>query len=217
MKRVVQYPSSKTKGATMVDKIPITFQFGDKTIDAATVKSIGFAKFADYIQQARQLKDQKTFEAKLKRVRLQQQVEYHMNGTIVPLALEDVLRLPIPAVRSIDHHLDDNEGPPGKIIREGDGIDVAIAYELGKPIPTGQGKPPIAELEFIAKTYGDIEDVLAATDSIEQTSYLIKTVAKPVHSSLTALPSWAIDQISIADGITIAQKILPIFLGQETV
>lgn len=199
----------------MNDKIPISFQLGDKLIDAASINQIGYSQFVDYVQQARALKDSKTFEAKLKRVRLQQQVSYHMNGTTVPLAIEDILRLPIPAARIIDLHLDDNEGVPGKIIREGDGIDTAIGYELGRPIPAGQGKDSIKELEFMAKTYGDIEDVLSATDALEQTQFLIRTIAKPVHSSLSALPSWAVDQISVADGITIAQRILPLFLGQE--
>lgn len=202
-------------GAQMPEKIPISYQLGDKLIDSATVKPTSFAKFSQYIRQARDLKDNKTFEAKLKRVRLQQQVEYHMNGTAVSVSMEDVLRMPIPAVREINKHLDDEEGLPGKIIREGDGVETAIAFELGRPIPLGPGKEPIRELEFLARTYGDIEDVLAATDAIEQTEHLIKSVAKPVHSSLTALPSWAIDQISTADGVTIAQKVLPIFLGQE--
>lgn len=196
-------------------KIPIAFQLGDKLVDSATVKNISFAQFSSYIQQARAMKDSKTFEAKLKRVRLQQQVDYHVNGTKVPLSIEDVLRLPISAARAIDLQLDQYEGTAGKIIREGDGIEKAIGYELGNPIPTGQGKEPIKELEFLAHTYGDVEDVMAATDAIEQTEFLIKTIAKPVHTSLTSLPSWALDQISVADGVTIAQKILPVFLGQE--
>lgn len=199
----------------MGEKIPISFQLGEKLIDSATVKPISFAKFASFIQQAQQLKDKKTFEAKLKRVRMQQQVDYHVNGSVISLEMDDVLKLPIAAVRAINVHLDDDEGKVGKIIREGDGVDKAIGYELGRPIPVGQGKEPIKELEFIAKTYGDIEDVLSATDAIEQAELLIKTIAKPVHSSLTALPSWAVEQISVADGVIIAQKVLPLFLGQE--
>lgn len=195
-------------------KIPIAYQLGEKLIDSATVKSIGFAQFVDYIQRARDLKDSKTFEAKLKRIRLQNQVVYHANGTDVALSMEDILKLPIPAARAIDVHLDTGEGLPGKIIREGDGIEKPIGYELGRPIQVGQGKDPIKELNFMAKTYGDIEDVLASTDFMEQTQFLIKTVARPVHSSLSALPSWAFDRISVADGVTIAQKVLPVFLGQ---
>lgn len=199
----------------MDEKIPIVFQLGEKLIDAATVKAVSFATFVTYITQAREMKGTKSFDVKLKRIRLQQQVDYHVNGTVVPLSIEDVLRLPIPAARSIDLRLDANEERPGKVIREGDGIDTAIGYELGHPIPTGKGKEDIKELEFQAKVYGDIEDVLAAMDPIEQTRVLIATVAKPVHASLTLLPSWAVDQISISDGLTIAQKVLPLFLGQE--
>jgi hypothetical protein len=62
-----------------------------------------------------------------------------------------VLRLPLP-----------DEGKAGKIVRDGNRINKAITYELGTPIPQGKDKGPIAELEFLAPTYGDIEDILAA-------------------------------------------------------
>ena len=89
----------------------------------------------------------------------------------------------------------------------------AIVKVLGTPISTGQGKDPISELEFHAQTYGDIEDVMAAPDGIQQTVKLIALVAKPLGSSLTALPSWAINLITVTDGITIQREILPRFLG----
>jgi hypothetical protein len=70
-------------------------------------------------------------------------------------------------------------------------------------------------LEFLAKTYGDIEDVLSAGDGINQAAVLLATVAKPLGTSLTVLPSWALAQISIADGFAIMREVLPRFLGSD--
>jgi hypothetical protein len=102
---------------------------------------------------------------------------------------------------------------PGKIVRDGDGIDKAIVYELGTPISVGQGKPPIKELEFQASTYGDVEDVLAVDAPIQQAAVLISTVAKPLGTSLSLLPSWAVNLVTVADGVTISNHVLPRFLG----
>ena len=105
--------------------------------------------------------------------------------------------------------------PAGKIIRDGDGVDKAIIYELGTPIKV-QGKDPITELEFCASTYGDVEDVLTADLAVQQTALLLSTVAKPLGTSLSRLPSWAIDNITVADGVSISRDVLPRFLGSPT-
>ena len=52
-----------------------------------------------------------------------------------------MLRLPVPDFYKIVAALDGDEGKAGKIIRDGDGINQAITYELGTPIPQGK-KPP---------------------------------------------------------------------------
>ncbi|MEY9493753.1 hypothetical protein [Bradyrhizobium elkanii] len=198
---------------TKLEKIPIAFQLGDNVIDGVVIRPMTFQMFVDCISEAQSMKDAKTFEAKLRRLRMVKQVSYYINGSVVPVSMEDVLKLPIPDARKIVAKLDDAEGKAGKIIRDGDGIDQAITYELGTPIPTGQGKPPISELEFHARTYGDIEDVMAAPDSIQQASLLIATLAKPLGTSLTLLPSWAMNLITVADGVTISRDVLPRFLG----
>jgi len=128
------------------------------------------------------------------------------------VTLNDILNLPIAAAHTIIGKLDSDEGKAGKIIRDGDGIDKAIVFELGTPIPTGAGKDPIRELEFHAKTYGDIEDILAADNAIQQTAKMIETIATPLGSTLSRLPSWALTQITVADGVTISREILPRFL-----
>ena len=192
---------------------PIVFQLGDTLIDGAVIKPLTFAGFVDCIAGAQQLAEPKIFEARLRRLRMMKQVIYHSGNTIVPMTMENMLKLPIPAARIITSHLDDDEGMRGKIIRDGDGIDKAIVYELGTPISLGQGKAPIKELEFHATTFGDIEDVLAIDTAIQQALTLIATIAKPLGTSLSLLPSWAINQITIADGVIISRDVLPRFLG----
>ncbi len=53
---------------------------------------------------------------------------------------------------------------------------------------------------------------MVAPNAAQQTLTLISTVAKPLGTSLTRLPSWAVAQITVADGWAIMRDILPLFL-----
>jgi len=195
------------------EKIKIEFQLGDTLIDGVIIKPLTFSSFVASILEAQSMVNPASFEARLRRVRMQKQVVYYSGGSVVAVTAENVAKLPIPAARIVIAHLDDEEGKAGKIIRDGDGIDKAIVYELGNPIPLGQGKGHIKELEFHASTYGDIEDVLSSDMVVQQAMLLITTVGKPLGTSLALLPSWAVNMISVADGVTISREILPRFLG----
>lgn len=98
------------------------------------------------------------------------------------------------------------------IILDGDGLSEPVLFKLGTPISgtTGTSDKAITELEFLAKTYGDVEMVLAGTNDMEKTVALIKYVAKP--AGMLALPSWGVDAIDIRDGFFIQNEILPRFL-----
>jgi hypothetical protein len=154
-----------------------------------------------------------TFEAKLRRNRLAKQVVFYVGNTIVPVTPIDLLSMPIPVARVLIDKLDESDGKAGKIVRRGDGISEAIVYELGTPISGGQGRPQIKELEFLAQTYGDVEDIMAAGTGLQQALLLVTTIAKPLGTSLTQLPSWAVNQISSVDGLAISNDVLPFFLG----
>jgi hypothetical protein len=195
------------------DRVSINLILGDRIIDGAVIRPMSFSSFAELLSEAQGMSQPKTFEGRLRRLRMHRQVSYYMGANQVQISIEDVLKLPIPDARLIASKLDLDEGKAGKVIREGDGIDKAIVFELGTPIATGAGKPPIKELEFLARTYGDIEDVLAAENAIQQSAQLIATVAKPLGTSLSLLPSWACNVISVADGVMISQVVLPSFLG----
>lgn len=196
------------------EKIPISFQLGERMIDGVVVKSISFPAFVDCVQSTVNMKSPTTFEGKIKRNRLLKQTTFYIGNAATPVGSDDIVRMPIPAARAIFKKMDELENtlPRGKIIREGDGVDKALTFELGTPIPVGAGKAPIKELEFFAKTYGDIEDVLAANSGLAQTLMLVTTIAKPLGTSLSLLPSWAVSQLTLEDGYAIMLDVLPLFI-----
>jgi len=195
-----------------LEKIPLKFQLGDHVIDGAVVRPLTFQSFSTIVVEAQALKEPEAWLARMRRLRMSRQVNYYANGTVVPVGFNDIPKLSIPDARALIARLDDNEGPTGKIIRDGDGVEKAVVYQLGTPIKMQKGDP-ISEIEFHATTYGDVEDVLAAENSIMQTIAMIKKLGKPMHSSLTALPSWAVDAITVTDGVFLMNEILPRFQG----
>lgn len=107
------------------------------------------------------------------------------------------------------------EGTPEVISRgeESNGVTGPVLMKLAQPLKSS--KEEINELEFHARTFGDIEAAFSESHPMLQTLILIESIAKPVMSSLKlqALPSWAVDQLSVIDGSYIAEHILPDFLG----
>jgi hypothetical protein len=194
-------------------KVQISFPFGDHVIDGAVVKPLSLTVFVDCVLDTRTMTSPNSFEAKLRRNRLAKQVVFYTGNSVVSVAPTDLVRMPIPVARTLIDQLDAADGPTGKIIRTGDGMSEAIVFELGTPISGGQGRPPIKELEFLAQTYGDVEDIMAASTGLQQALLLVTHIAKPLGSSLQQLPSWAVNQITAADGLAISNDVLPFFLG----
>lgn len=205
--------SSVVKLPDTPGRIQISFPLGDREIDGAVIKPLTLPAFVDCVVDTRTMQSPNTFEAKLRRNRLMRQVVFYMGNAVVPVTSEELLRMPIPVARTLIDKLDGSDGPAGKIIRKGDGISEAIVYELGTPISGGQGRQPIKELEFLAHTYGDVEDIMSAGTGLQQALLLISTIAKPLGTSLTQLPSWAVNQVSATDGLIISNDVLPFFLG----
>jgi hypothetical protein len=54
---------------------------------------------------------------------------------------------------------------------------------------------------------------MSAGTGLQQALLLISTIAKPLGTSLTQLPSWAVNQVSATDGLMISNDVLPFFLG----
>jgi hypothetical protein len=204
-----------TKLPAQPERIAVAFQLGKDgvQIDGATVKPLSLPAFVDCVLDTRTMNTPNTFEAKLRRNRLMKQVTLYAANTPVPFTAADLSLMPIAVARTLIDKLDTADGPAGKIVRKGDGISEAIVYELGTPIPVGQGKPPIRELEFLAQTFGDVEDIMSAQTGLQQALLLVTTIAKPLGGNLQQLPSWAVNQVTATDGLAISNDVLPFFLG----
>ena len=129
-----------------------------------------------------------------------------------------IMQLPIEYAKQINDKLNDQgEAEDGQVISsaDADGISSPILFRLGTPFKmvSTQGEMEIEELEFLAKTYGDVEEVLAEGFEPAQALTLIRTVAKPIcpDVSLLRIPASAVSQITLSDGIDIQEKVLPRF------
>lgn len=187
-------------------------KFGEDAISSIEVHPIHFVELVGIWNRAFAATSKK--EVVLQRARIMQQTHF-MNGDKRIFPDEAQLRsLPLDVAKSIISSLELGQGVPGKVLGDGNGISSPVLYKLGTPISakTGKGeKVEISELEFQATTYGEVEDVLASVSEMSQTIALIQGIAKPVSTTLMALPGWAIDRISVADGLTIMKEVLPRF------
>lgn len=170
------------------------------------VEMVGIATRAE---EARTANDNGT--AAMRRQRVKECVKLNGgDGKPYSITAIQLSMMPISASKILFKNLFDDTKEAGTIIQDGDGINEAVLYKLGTPLEMGNDS--VKELEFFAKTYGDIEAVLSAPTNIEQAAELIKRVAKAPGTSFTTLPSWALSQVTVADGYTILDKILPRFL-----
>jgi hypothetical protein len=188
------------------------FQIGDDIFSSATILPLTFVKFVEVTRAALAKKTAKDdFKVMLQRERIMHQVQFATGGDKkIKLDESGLTQIPYREARDIVRALDEDEVERGSIITEGDGIDKPILFKLGQAIKGTAGKE-IAELEFKAGGFSEMEAVLAAADDMEQTIALLSHVAKPIGASLLSLPSWALEQISLADGITIMNKVRPRF------
>lgn len=197
------------------------FLFAGKAAKSITVAQLPFVKLAEVATRAGALSNAEyPFLAALRTLRMIEQCTVTLaDGTTGKLDTITVRQLPIPVAMLIHKNLESRDIPTGKLVGDGDGISTPITYELGTPIVTGSGEDKnITELEFLAKTYGDLEIVMGETNDLERTTSLIKYVSKPI--GMVTLPSWAIDQITIPDGMFVMNEIVKRFLpssdGSET-
>jgi hypothetical protein len=193
--------------------------FGETNITSIRVLPINFASFAkvwsDVVDEARGDRSTST-TALMQRARIRLQAQFMAGDKRVAPETAHILQLPLRVAKQIVDSLDIGEGPAGELLNDADGISAPVHYKLGTPLSMKiNGKSTeISELEFQAKVYGDIEDVLATDGDIPRTMALIKKTATPVGAdlTLTSLPSWALDRITVADGITIMRNVVPRFL-----
>lgn len=184
------------------------------------VSTIGFLAFCGVGARAGSAaKDDSEVQKHLFRERIKKQVKaFDAAGKEIPLTDAGILAMPLPYAMRLkkDMNADPDEGVKScEMLSAGDGMLSPIHIKLGFPLK-GAGDKEIAELEFQAQTLGQLEDFVSAGTDFEKTVALLK-VARPVGEDMTllALPSWAIDQISLTDGAWIMEKVVPSFLFDQ--
>lgn len=187
------------------------YMVGETSIAKIVIGEVGFEAFLAAIARVKGGEDYAKL-AYRERAKIQTKF-FDQAGGLIAVTDEALLQMPLQYGKAFTKALDSEGSSPGKIIQEGDGITTPIIYELGTPIPV-KGNGEIRELEFMAKTLGDIEDVVHRSSSFEQALALIQSVARPLgaDAQMLALPSWAVAAISVPDGVTIANAVLPSFL-----
>lgn len=204
---------------TITDFAP--FFIGPKKVIAVSVKSITFRLFVGCLERA-QLKftdsSPQEYQMLLSRERRAAQFEMKCeDGSVIENTPEAMAQIPRKLFVRLSNIMDEGEFPPGKKINAGDGIDTPVLFKLGVPISysiVGEGDETIKEIEFVAATGGDIERVLASGNVYQQTLCLLEDCAAPVgtEGNLLRLPAWAVDSLSVEDGLAIAQTVLPDFV-----
>lgn len=194
--------------------------------NVSKINFLGYAEcFKDRMRELQKTDNEILAEKAFRRSRRLKQIKaFDKDGNIIAMDHEKFARMPRPLFIQLNNALDSEKDERGKIISEnGDGLYTPILYELGTPLaftdtklaekPIGT-ESKIVELEFIAKTGGDIEEVLCGDTSLDQVIALIKTCATPIggETSVQRLPSWLMDKITLQDGYEIMSKVLPVFV-----
>lgn len=199
------------------------------SITKITISKINFLVYADCykarIAEMNRSDDNLAATKAFQRAKRMKQVKaFNKNGDAIILDHVDFANMPRQLFVQINSALDQDGDEKGQVIStNGDGLYHPILYRLGTPFDfqsSAESSKPIGteskiiELEFIAKTGGDIEEVLCGSNSLEQTVSLIKTCATPIggETALQRLPSWMLNALTLQDGIEIMSKILPVFL-----
>jgi hypothetical protein len=200
-----------------VDRTPVIIK--EKSVVEFKVNKIFLTGFYKVANETTSLVPvgQKRWQLTNKRMRIKHQVRaVTETGEELMLDDQDITQIPIVYAGKIDNALNDDDSTPGEIVNSGDGITTPILYRLGTPlkVQANNEASAITELEFFARIFGDIEEVLAETESLGQTVALLRSVAKPlgVNDTLQRLPEWALDRVSLPDAFKIAEEILPRFL-----
>lgn len=190
----------------------------DRAFKAIRVEPIGFTKYALTRKAAAGAKTEAQVRSRTAREQIKFQcVAIDDNGKEHRFSDDDISAMPIPYAISVRDAMTlalfPADAGEAAILAEGNGISSAILVKLGSPIKM-QGGQEIAELEFQAGTVSQLEDVISLDSHFEQTEALL-AIAKPATGTLLSLPSWAISQISLADGIFIMNKVRPAFFEAQ--
>lgn len=189
----------------------VSFEVNGKPVTSIEVHPVSFVKINEIWEKASADKDNPSVA--LQRGRIVAQTKFKAGDEVLNLTSADLQKLPSSVAKLIIAELDTGAGEKGEIAITGNGSTTPIVYRLGTPFTMkgGDKEIVISELEFLASTYGEVEEILATQEEMTKTLKLIRTVGKPVGTSLMRLPESLIDRITISDGLQIMRKVLPSF------
>jgi len=190
------------------------FKLEGKEIDHFLLRPIKFRKYCDIRRVSFISKEPSILMSRLLLIEYASAIT--SSGETIALDAKSILLIPRNYSKKIVSLMFSNIGVAGEVVQNSKNIDMAAIYKLGTPInvKSGETTNQIIELEFIAKTYGDVEKVITEDDEVRQGLAFIESCASPLGSdlSLMSLPEWAVDEISLADGLAITNEVLPSFL-----
>lgn len=186
---------------------------GEKPVTGITVEPLTFKQLESAWLAASALPG--NADVNLQRQRIQAQTSFMTaEGRVTP-DLAQLGQLPVGIMTQVVGALDAGQGPAGEVMKDsGNAVTAPLMYKLGTPLRMRKGDEEIeiVELEFHAKTFSDVEVVLATVNQMTATVALIETLANPVTvPSLTRLPGMLVDKVSVPDGLTIMRQVLPNF------
>lgn len=140
------------------------------------------------------------------------------DGAVLVLSDIDMLGMPLVYAKAVQDVLLDLPEPAGELIQEGDTLGTPALYKLGTPLVMKDGSGAeikIDEIEFSARTLGDIEDCLAELNETLQAVVFMTRCGRPILSdggSMSSMPDMLVEQITALDGFQIMDKVVSRFL-----
>lgn len=235
-KKTEAAPAAAPAPAWSIETTTPQFFAGGKPVAKVTVEWWNYSEFSAAIREAnRQFRDEDSGEdwaVFWQRYRVLHQMRaFDASGNPMKVDVSDLSLMPIRQGIALFRHIDTaSTGKPGDLVRDkdgkptGDGIEIPLVFRLGRPLRARiKGNDvtkdvEVSELEFIAKTYGDIEAVCAAEGTADVVPAMVRIARGLVKDHPLGEPDMEITtdmirQLSYADGDAILRHVVPHFLA----
>lgn len=200
-------------------KINEPYLFNGSQVETITLDALTFSKIIDLSSMATVMAkstDGASFQGVFRSLRMKAAMKLHTaDNKAHTLEYIQISMMPPRIGREVAYAVDFDPAPETIILADGNGFEKPILIKLGSPIgqqnTTAGENADISELEFQVKTFGQLENILSEDNNMRRAAELISHVAKP--AGMLQLPTWAVDQISMQDGLFIMNEVMPRFLS----